>query len=234
MICSYTAHMCLIRIIFHLFLRQLFSFQDAAPIKTHKYAHICTQSNVYPHAHTCIHTACNVYVLTLHSCSPTHTHTHTHADKYTLRYTHTHTYHSQIHIYTHLYTHIYIYTHTHHSIHWEGFFFLNYWNWWLFQIGNIAAALVPPKPPFHPILSLSATICILKLKWRSCSWVSPPQHPPPLLSHACAKPMKASSKCFITPRGGDVTIFVSTFCFHLAFSLPAKRWSNSFWCWWQW
>lgn len=46
--------------------------------------------------------------------------------------------------------------------------------------------------------------------------------------------MKASFKCFITPRGGDVSIFISTFCFHLAFSLPAKRWSNSFWCWWQW
>ena len=104
----------------------------------------CVPTCTHLHAHSmqciCTHTALML----------TYKHTHTHADKYTLRYTHTHTYHSQIHIYTHLYTHIYIYTHTHHSIHWEGFFFLNCWNWWLFQIGNIAAALVPPKPPFIP------------------------------------------------------------------------------------
>ena len=122
MICSYTAHMYSIRIIFHLFLRQLFSFQDAAQIKMHKYAHICTQSNVYPHAHTCIHTACNVYVLTLHSCSPTNTHTH--ADKYTLRYTHTHIHTIHRYIYTHIYIHIYTYIliHTILSIGKDSFF----------------------------------------------------------------------------------------------------------------
>ena len=112
MICSYTAHMYSIRIIFHLFLRQLFSFQDAAQIKMHKYAHICTQLNVYPHAHICIHTACNVYVLTLHSCSPTNTHTHTQTNIPSGTHTHTYIPFTDTYIHTFIYTYIHIYSYT--------------------------------------------------------------------------------------------------------------------------
>lgn len=134
MICSHTAYMCSIRIIFHLFLRQFFSFQDAPQIKTHKYAYTCTQSNVYPCAHTCTHT--NIHTHTM-QCICTHTelmliykHTHTHADKYTHRYTYTHTYHSQIHMYTHLYinTHIYLHIYSYTPFYPLGMIlFLNCW-----------------------------------------------------------------------------------------------------------
>ena len=119
-------------------------------MRTHVYNWKCTHVHTPAYTQTSTLTACSVYVLTLHSCSPT---TYAHTCRQMYPQVHTHTYTPFTDTYIHSYTHIYIYTYTHHSIHWEGFFFfLNCWNRWLFQIGNIAAALFPPEASFssHP------------------------------------------------------------------------------------
>ena len=115
MIYSYTAHICLIRIVFHLFLRQLFSFQNVAQIKMHKYAHTCIQLKVYPRAHTCIHTNIHTYSM---QCICTHPalmltyniRTHMQTNVPTGTHTHIHTIHR--YIYTQLYTYIHIHLYT--------------------------------------------------------------------------------------------------------------------------
>lgn len=128
----------------------LFSFRNAAQTQTqiHRYAH----TYIHTHRHICIH---------MHIPAHTHTNIHTHTPgnvpKLThalmLTYKHTHT-HAQIHpqlcVHTpphpHFCTPRYLYTctyiHTHHFIHWEGFF-LSCWNSCIFRISNIAAALIP-------------------------------------------------------------------------------------------
>lgn len=216
---------------------RLFSFRDSAQTQMHRYAHtftythkyICTHMHTPAHTHIHTHTPFNVQVLTLHSCS--HTNIYTDMQTNTPTGTHTHTHHSSTQTQMRTYSHIYSHTPL-HSL--RRIFFLNCWNLLLFQVGNVAAAPIP-EASFSSQPQLLCHHCTLRFKLTPCSWVSPaPATTSPALSRMCQAPAKASCKYFVMPRGGDASIFVSTFCFHLAFSWPVKRWSNSLWCWRQW
>lgn len=205
---------------------RLFSFRDSAQTQMHRYAHtftythkyICTHMHTPAHTHIHTHTPFNVQVLTLHSCS--HTNIYTDMQTNTPTGTHTHTHHSSTQTQMRTYSHIYSHTPL-HSL--RRIFFLNCWNLLLFQVGNVAAAPIP-EASFSSQPQLLCHHCTLRFKLTPCSWVSPAPAPTsPALSRMCQAPAKASCKYFVMPRGGDASIFVSTFCFHLAFSWPVKR-----------